>query len=45
MRNRDLLILALEKDHNNQNFNPYHLIVDVRPLLNSMIFNTRLISV
>jgi len=43
-RSHDLLIFPLKKDHNNEKFNLYHLIVDTRPLLDSKLFNIRLIS-
>ena len=43
MRSCDVVILTLKKDRNPEIFNPYRPGVDVRPLLNSTIFNTRLI--
>jgi len=44
MRGCDLVILKLKKDYNSEKFNPYRPGVGVRPLLNSALFNTRLIS-
>jgi hypothetical protein len=44
MQSCDLVILTLKKDANNENFNPYRLGMGVRPLLNSTLFNIRLIS-
>jgi hypothetical protein len=45
MQSCDLIILTRKKDRNPENLNPYRPPVGVRPLLNSTLFNTRLISV
>jgi hypothetical protein len=42
-RSLTLIILALKTDYNNEKLMPRQLTVDVRPLLNGMLFKTRLI--
>ena len=44
-RSHNSIILVNKTDYNNEKLMPRQLTVDVRPLLNGMLFKTRLIWV